>query len=66
MWRGQPYKAAPSDQPLTAPLPVKLATGARAGERQEFDKHMEEKMAAAEVGGAAPCTHNHKNSESNT
>jgi hypothetical protein len=54
MWRGQPFKAGPSDQPLTAPLPVKLATEGRACERQEFDRHMEEKMAAAEVGARQP------------
>lgn len=49
MWNGLPFRPRESDAPLTAPSQFKLATNARASERQAYDRTIEQKWKAIEV-----------------
>ncbi|GLI65092.1 hypothetical protein VaNZ11_008529 [Volvox africanus] len=49
MWRGIPYRLHDADVPLTVPEPVNLRTSVRAVEREEFNKHIEEKWKETEA-----------------
>jgi hypothetical protein len=49
VWKGIPYRLHAADLQLTVPEPVNFHTDLRVAAREEFNKHMAEKMRQAEV-----------------
>ncbi|GLC57881.1 hypothetical protein PLESTB_001284900 [Pleodorina starrii] len=49
MWNGIPFRVHDTDLPITVPEPMALCTSARAATREEFNKHVEDKMKEAEA-----------------